>query len=691
MSAHEDVLLEIQTEELPPKALLNLGSALKQEMEKQLQKANLAFGESQVYLTPRRLALYIKAVASAQAAQTVERKGPALNAAYDKEGKPTPACLGFARSCGIEPKALKIIKNPGGEWVGYVEEQPGKDTVALLPAMVQQALATLPIPKRMRWGTNTDSFIRPVHSAILLFGKNIVETTLLGKPTQRETAGHRFHHPASVKITQPKDYEATLAKKAYIIADFDKRKALIKEGAEALVQKQLGPKAKILFQEALLNEVTGLVEWPLVICGQFDAHFLKLPREVLISAMQDHQRYFPLEDEQGHLLPHFVAAINIESQDVLRVVAGNERVLRARLSDAAFFYETDKKRRLEERTEDLKGIVFQAKLGTLYDKTERLIQLANYLAPLLKEKETLATRAAFLAKADLTTGMVGEFPELQGIMGSYYALHDREPQAVAEAIVDHYKPRFSGDDLPRHTLGSIIALADRVDTLVGVFGLNQGPTGDKDPYGLRRAALGVLRILIEKEIDIDLSSLLAMALKGYGSLENQETVSQVLRFIFERMKGRYQEKDADAFASVMAIKVTNPYDAHRRIEGIQAFKTLPQAEALALANKRVSNILAQYKDKLSATEINPQLFEDEAEQVLFERLKEKSQQPLKAREDYSQVMLRLAELREPIDQFFDRVMVMAEDKKVRENRLLLLSQLRTLFLQVADIALLVTK
>lgn len=692
MSHREDFLLEIQTEELPPKALSNLGSALKQEMEKHLHKANLAFGEAQVYLTPRRLALYIKDVAAEQAAQTLERKGPALSAAFDKEGKPTPACLGFARSCGIEPQALTQIKNSGGEWVGYVEQHPGKPTVALLAAMVQQTLAALPIPKRMRWGEHNDSFVRPVHSAILLFGKEVVETTLLGKHTNRLTSGHRFHHPAAIKITLPKDYESILEKKAYVIADFDKRRALIKKQAEALVKQSLGAGAKILFQEALLNEVTSLVEWPVAICGHFDAHFLKLPREVLISSMQDHQRYFPIEDSKGNLLPNFVAAINIESQDLPRVVAGNERVLRARLSDAAFFYEMDKKQPLETRTEALKGIVFQAKLGTLYDKAERLIQLSKQLAGALKEKETLAIRAAFLAKADLTTGMVGEFPELQGVMGSYYALADGEPKAVAAAIVDHYKPRFSGDELPRETLGCLVALADRIDTLVGVFGINQNPTGDKDPYGLRRAALGVLRILIEKHMDIDLLPLVTYAASCYPKLENKETVTQVLRFIFDRMKGMYQERDADAFAAVMAIDVTNPYDISNRIVGINAFKALPQAEALAIANKRVSNILAQYKDSLSATEIRPELFEDESEKALFKCLEEHSKHnKLKNRLDYVSVMTQLAALRDPIDTFFDKVMVMAEDKKVRENRILLLSQVRALFLQVADIAFLVTK
>ena len=692
MSHGKDFLLEIQTEELPPHILTTLGVALKQEMEKHLQKALLTFGEGQFYVTPRRLALFIKAVAVQQAGQTMERKGPALSTAFDKAGQPTLACLGFARSCGVDPQALTTIKNKEGEWLAYVEQQPGKPTVALLPAMVQQALAALPIPKRMRWGENAESFIRPLHSALLLFGKDIVETQVLGKPTDRLTAGHRFHHPHKIKITLPRAYAGLLEKKGYVIADFDKRKALIREKTERVVKNKLGTKAKIIFQEVLLNEVCGLVEWPVAICGSFDSYFLNLPREVLISSLQDHQRYFPIEDGQGKLLPHFVTVINIESRNLPRVVAGNERVLRARLSDAAFFYEIDKKQPLEQRVEALKGIVFQAKLGTLYDKTQRLIQLANHLVAYLKEKETLATRAALLAKADLTTGMVGEFPELQGIMGYYYALHDNESPLVAQALVDHYKPRFAGDALPEKPLGCLLALADRIDTLVGIFGIHQNPTGDKDPYGLRRAALGILRIVLEKQIDLDLRPVLAYAAQSYGNLENKETVSQTLRFILDRLKGMYQEKEADAFAAVTAIEVTNPYDIHLRVAGIQAFKELAQAESLVMANKRVSKILAQYTDEITAQAIDPQLFQETAEKDLFQALQEQAQyKSQKSRAGYIQLMLQLAKLREPIDQFFDQVMVMVEDKALRENRLLLLIQLRSLFLQVADFALLVQK
>ncbi len=690
MSKREDLLLEIQTEELPPRVLTTLGAALKQEMEKSLQKAQLSFGEGQFYVTPRRLALLIKDISVAQATQKLERKGPALQAAFDQAGKPTPACLGFARSLGVDPKALTRLKNQEGEWVAYTSQQPGKPTLALLPAMVEQALASLPIPKRMRWGDNSYSFIRPVHSVILLFGKKIVETELFGKHSNRMTAGHRFHHPALIKITLPRSYAETLEKKGKVIADFDKRKTFIKEKTQTLVKRSLKAGASILFQEDLLNEVTGLVEWPVAICGGFDPHFLNLPPEVLISTLQDHQRYFPIADREGKLLPNFVAVINIDSRDLSRVVKGNERVLAARLSDAAFFYEQDKKQTVEQAVEGLKGIVFQAKLGTLYDKTERMIKLANYLAPLFKENPSLASRAAFLAKADLTTGMVGEFPELQGVMGFYYAIYGGEDETVAQAIREHYQPRFAMDSLPKTKLGSLLALADRVDSLIGIFGINQSPSGDKDPYGLRRAALGLVRILIENQLDLDLQSFLTYAAECYGQLENKETVSQVLRFILDRMKGLYQEKEADAFAAVMAVRATSPYDIHLRIAGIQAFKNLAQAESLIVANKRVSKILAQYTEAIQAKTIDPHLFQDQAEKELFQALqKQSAYQGEKSLNAYTQGLLQLAELREPIDKFFDQVMVMVEDKKLRENRLLLLLQLRALFLQIADLACLV--
>jgi glycyl-tRNA synthetase beta chain len=690
MSNLEDFLLEIHTEELPPKSLVTLAQALLSEMEKQLQKANLAFSASEYYATPRRLAVLIKNLEVEQSAQVIERKGPALSAAFDANGKPTPACLGFARSCGVEPEALMTIKAQNGEWVGYKETVAGKASAELLPAMIQSSLSALPIPKRMRWGNSEDTFIRPVHAVIALLGNKVVNTTLLGCSASHFTYGHRFHYPQAIKINHPQEYVTTLADKAYVIADFAARRKIIREQAEAVVKSNLQQAAQVLFDDKLLDEVTGIVEWPVAIFGSFDSRFLSVPTPVLISAMQDHQRYFPVVDQQGKLLPYFAAISNIASQDIPRVVAGNERVLRARLSDASFFFETDKKKKLADRVEALKGIIFQAKLGTLQDKTQRLIKLLEFM-----QADASVIRAALLCKADLTSEMVGEFPELQGVMGYYYAKHDGETEVVAQAIVDHYKPRFSGDILPTEKSGCLLALADRIDTLVGIFGINQIPTGDKDPFGLRRAAIGVLRILIEKEMDIDLGTLLNYAASCFGNLENKEVVPQLLKFMQDRLKSLVQEQGytSDVFAAVAALNITRPYDMYQRIKAVQSFKQLPDAESLAMANKRVSNILTQCQKTISMKAIDVSLLSDDAEKTLVSSMaeQESSIAPLYQGANYVEVLSHLAHLRGPVDKFFDQVLVMVDDKKLRENRLLILQQLRSLFLQVADIAFLAVK
>lgn len=690
MLNREDFLLEIHTEELPPKALVSLATALLQEMEKQLQKANLAFNATEFYATPRRLAILINELEIGQAAQTIERKGPALSAAFDAKGNPTPACLGFARSCGVDPQALTTIKSQNGEWVGYKETVSGRATAELLPAMIQASLSALPIPKHMRWGSNNDTFIRPVHAVVALLGNKIINTTILGREANRFTYGHRFHHPQAININQPKDYRAALAEHAYVIADFQIRKNMIHEQAEQVVKQNLRQDARVLFDEKLLDEVTGIVEWPVAVMGSFDPLFLNIPAPALISAMQDHQRYFPIVDQQGKLLPHFVAISNIASHDMSRVVAGNERVLRARLSDANFFFYTDRKKKLADRVEALKGIIFQHKLGTLYDKILRLIKILEFM-----HADASTIRAALLCKADLITEMVGEFPELQGTMGYYYAKHDGETESVAQAIVDHYKPRFSGDVLPEHKPDCLLALADRIDTLVGIFGINQVPTGDKDPFGLRRAAIGVLRILIEKDMYIDLFPLFNHVVSCYSNLENKEVVPQLLRFMQDRLKSLVQDQGItpDVFAAVAALNITCPYDMYQRIKAVQSFKELCDAETLAMANKRVSNILSQYGQAIQAKAIDVSLLVDEAEKALVFSMKEQSKNiaPFYQNANYVEVLSRLALLRAPIDKFFDKVLVMTEDIKLRENRLLILSQLRSLFLQVADIALLAVK
>lgn len=694
MKKQDDFLVEIQTEELPPKSLLNLAESFCAQMGDRLQKANLGFEEAIYYATPRRLAVLVKKLSASQPDQENERRGPALAAAYDANGKPTPACVGFARSCGVTPEELITLKNQQGEWVGYKQKMKGKSITELLPTIIEQAALALPIPKRMRWGANETQFVRPVHSVILLYGTQVIPATLLGCRTGNMTSGHRFHSPKPIKITSAAKYAELLEKKGHVIADFAKRRALVCEEAEKCVKQLIHDKGHVLFSsEELVNEVTGLVEWPTGLCGDFESSFLDLPQEVLISSMQDHQRYFPVVDTNQKLLPHFVTISNIKPRDAKRVIGGNERVLRARLSDAAFFYAMDKKESLESRVVRLKGIVFQAKLGTLYDKTMRVSRLAEYIAKHIQANTKHAARAGLLSKTDLTTNMVGEFPELQGVMGCYYARHDGEADDIAKAMQEQYLPRFAGDKLPHNATGQVLALADRIDTLIGAYGINQIPTGDKDPYGLRRAALGCLRILIEKTISLDLNHVLTYAVDGYvGQLENIEVVQQVYTFIQERLRALYAERgvSSDVFAAVSALHIADPIDIHERIKAVQTFKKLKEAETLSVANKRVSNILAKYVDTIDAKKIDPSFFETDAEKELAKQLEVKSQVVSRLYESgkYDEVLLQLAELRKPIDDFFDQVMVMTEDKPRRENRLLLLSKLRALFLQVADIALL---
>lgn len=694
MSKHDDFLVEILTEELPPKILLKLAENFSQQIQICLRKNELDFGEVLFYATPRRLAVLVKNLVANTPDQMVERKGPALNVAFDAHGHPSAACIGFAKSCGVAVSDLQKVKTPQGERVSYLQRQLGKSVILLLPEIVEKSAAELPLPKRMRWGQGDIQFIRPVHSVIMLYGSQIIPAVILGCQTGRVTRGHRFHAPDWINIPTASTYASVLETKGHVVVDFAARRKMILEQAKASVTKKLGLHAEVvLSNQALLDEVTGLVEWPTALCGTFDVSFLALPHEVLISSMQDHQRYFPVIDHHHQLLSHFVTISNIESHDANRVTHGNERVLRARLSDAAFFYAEDKKESLEHRLERLKGIIFQAGLGTLHDKAIRLTHLAGHIAEQLTLSKQSAERAGLLAKTDLTTNMVNEFPELQGIMGGYYALCDHEAQDVALAIKEHYMPRFAGDQLPGSPLGQIVSLADKMDTLIGTFGINQLPSGDKDPFGLRRAALGVIRILIENKINLDLKALLAFAATCYSaSLENKSVVLQVLIFIQERLRAWYQDQGItpDVFAAVAVLGITNLLDAHERIKAVSAFKKLNEAEILSIANKRVSNILAKYANQIDATTIRSDFFENAAEEILAEQIEEKSSivGQLCRQGKYDQVLFELTNLRHPIDDFFDQVMVMTDDKQRRENRLLLLMKLRSLFLQVADIALL---
>jgi glycyl-tRNA synthetase beta chain len=690
---HADFLVEIHTEELPPKALNLLATSFLNEIKKGLAQSQLEFSAAEFFATPRRLAVKVKDLSDKQPDAFVERRGPAWQAAFDTAGQPTPACVGFAKSCDVTIEQLTTIENKQGKWVGVKQTVLGKPIQQLLPTIVTTALAGLPIPKPMRWGSSDVSFVRPVHSVIMLYGNNVIDAEILGCRADRYTQGHRFQCKKTLSIPDPDSYEDILEKQGFVLADFSERKNKIYNEASSLVQRTLGNNARIMIDEKLLDEVTGLVEWPVPILGRFDEVFLNVPQEALISAMQAHQRYFPVVDMRDKLLPYFVTISNIESLNVEQLITGNQRVLRARLSDAAFFYETDKKIKLIDRVEKLASIIFQAKLGSLLDKTHRVVKLASLIAQQLKLDVKHTERAALLAKTDLTTNLVGEFPELQGIAGFYYATNDGEIDVVADAIKESYYPRFSGDGLPTALLSCAVALADRLDTLVGIFGVNLSPTGDKDPYGLRRAVIGVLRILIEKKINLDVRELIKQAYSNFQiALPNPNIINDVWNYLLDRLKPWYQDQavSADVFSAVSALDISNLYDMHCRIQAVREFKNLPEAESLSIANKRVSNILAQYTKPIQLNEIDNSLFEHASEHELAKQLnqQEKEVAVLVKKANYQAVLTHLAKLREPVDQFFDHVLVMAEDEQCRENRLLMLKKLRELFLQVADVALL---
>ncbi len=690
MAEARDLLVEIGTEELPPRALRRLADAFAAGVAEGLDRAGIARGEARAYATPRRLAVLVEAVAPAQPDRTVRRRGPAVQAAFDAEGRPTRAAEGFARSVGVPVERLGRLRTDKGEWLLWEGVEPGRPTAELLPGIVEAALERLPVPRRMRWGAGEVSFVRPVHWVLMLHGADVVQATILGLEAGRETRGHRFHHPDPIPVPEPKDWEPLLATRGHVIADMDRRREAVRAQVE---EAALAAGGRAAVREALLEEVTALVEWPVAIAGAFDARFLEVPHEALVSSMERHQKCFPVVDAGGALLPRFVAVANIESRDPEAVRRGNERVIRPRLTDAAFFWEQDRKRPLESRLEALKGIVYQALLGTLHDKTRRLERLARDIAEAIGAEPALAARAARLAKCDLATEMVGEFPELEGIMGRHYALHDGEPEVVAVAIEEHYRPRGAGDAIAATPAGRAVALADRLDTLVGIFACGLRPTGEKDPYGLRRAALGVLRTLIEGELDLDLARLVEAAadLLPAGLPAAAEAPGTVLDFALDRLRAWYQEQGVpvEVYEAVRARNPTRPLDFDRRVKAVLAFRALPEAEALAAAHKRIRNILRQAEEKgLAVAEtVDPARLAEPAERALHEavaRAEAEIAAPLAAG-DYEAVLKRLAALRGAVDAFFDQVLVMAEDEAVRANRLALLRALTALFLEVADI------
>jgi len=689
--SNRDLLIEIGTEELPPKALLKLSRSFQQEIEKGLGKNNLAFSDSQSFATPRRLAVVVNALQEVQDDISVEKFGPAVKAAFDDEGNPTKAAEGFARSCGVTVKDLKEKDDGKVVKLYYASEQKGEATASLLPQIVSDALDALPIPKRMRWGSLRNEFVRPVHWVVLLFGSETVEADILGVHSGNQTRGHRFHMPGDITVNTPGDYEKALSESAYVIPDFEKRQALVRSQVEQEAEK-LG--ANVSIDSDLLNEVTALVEWPVALTGSFDEAFLAVPKEALVSSMKKHQKCFTLEDSDGNICPNFITVSNLESLAPEKVVAGNERVIRPRLADAAFFFNQDKNHSLESRQDKLKTVIFEQTLGTVHDKSARVAGLAAFIAGAIGSDTALATRAAQLGKCDLLTGMVGEFADLQGIMGYYYALHDGESEEVASAINEQYMPRFAGDELPQTKTGIVLALAERIDTIVGLFGIGQPPTGSKDPYALRRAALGVLRIIVEKTLALDLSECVANAISQYGKLPEQENLeAKVLDFIFERFRAWYSDEgvSANIFQAVDAVRSSSPLDFDLRIKAVQEFVSLKEAEALSIANKRVSNILAKL-DQLPVNPVDASLLNEEAEKTLAEQIDKLLIQvePMLQGQDYGKALSSMALLQADVDRFFDEVMVNTEDEKVRQNRQSLLHQLRQLFLQIADISLLQT-
>lgn len=695
MSRH-DLLVEIGTEELPPRALKDLAASFAENVTKGLDDARLRHGKVQHFASPRRLAVLIKGLWGQQPEQDSKRRGPPVAAAFDAAGAPTRAALAFAESCGTDVGSLARVSDTKGEFLFFSARLPGARTRDLLPGIVQSALDALPTPKRMRWGSGDALFVRPVQWVLMLFGKEALEARIVDTQSGHVTYGHRFHAPKPLRIATPGAYLATLRERGFVLADFAERREKIRAGVTALALAQGGTP---VMSDALLDEVTALVEWPVPLAGAFEQRFLELPREVLIATLQDHQRFFPLASTDGRLLPAFIAVANLESRDPAQVRAGNERVVRPRLSDAAFFYDTDRKPTLAQRIDELARVTYQSRLGTLAEKAQRIGALASEIAARLGADTAATERAAQLCKCDLLTAMVGEFPELQGIMGSYYARHDGEPAAVAQAIGEHYLPRFAGDQLPASPLGIALAIADKLDTITGIFAIDQKPTGTRDPYGVRRAALGVVRIIIEKRLELDLRALIRRAAELLGerlagNAPPVEALSeQVYDYIMERLRAYYLDGaggvsiTTEMFDAVLSNRPSSPLDFDARLKAVGRFLKLEAAQSLAAANKRIANILRK-ADRATTSAVRPELLQLDAERRLHAALEQLRPQiePLLAQRDYAQALERLAELREPVDAFFDSVMVMDENVELRNNRLGLLAALRQLFLHTADLS-----
>ena len=694
MNRH-DFLVEIGAEEMPPKSLVALGEAFRDGVVAGLEAAGLSHGAALAYFTPRRLAVQVTKLLDRQPEQRIERRGPPVSAAFDAAGKPTRAATAFADSCGVKVDELTRLNDNKGEFLFCRTTRAGEQAAKLLPGIVQAALDTLPIARRMRWGAGTAQFVRPVHWIVMLHGDQVVPAEILGIPAGRMTRGHRFHARKPIALRSPGGYLAAL-EKGHVRADFEARRARIRAGAVAAAEAEGG---EAVIDPAVLDEVTALTEWPVPLVGAFEPRFLELPPEVLIATMQDHQRYFPVRAKDGKLMPRFIAVANLESRDPPQVRAGNERVVRPRLADAAFFFAADRKATLQSRRPALGAVTFQAQLGSYADKTARITALSGQIARVAAHDPATAQRAAEISKCDLLTAMVGEFPELQGVMGRYYALHDGESAEVAAAIAEQYLPRFAGDALPTTGAGLSLAIADKLDTLVGIFAIGQKPTGTKDPYGLRRAALGVLRILIETRIALDLRELIRSALASVradlarlgGKPPADNLAEEIYDYTMERLRAWYLERGGgvttEMFDAVLDTRPASPLDFDDRLRALSEFLALPDAAGLTAANKRIANILKKAGEQPSPR-VDPGLLTDANERQLaaeVESLRQDVERLVTARR-YADALARLASLRGPLDAFFENVMVMADDVRVRANRLALLAALQRLFLHIANLS-----
>ena len=684
----QNFLVEIGTEELPPKALKTLATSFADNVEAELNQAGLLFDKIEWFAAPRRLAVKVLNLATQQPSKEIEKRGPAVSAAFDAEGKPTKAAEGWARGCGITVDQAERIATDKGEWLVHRAKIEGQPTKNLLNDIVASALAKLPIPKPMRWADKTVQFIRPVHTVTMLLGDELIEGEILGVASARTIRGHRFLGEKEFEIQHADQYPQLLREKGSVVADFNERKAEILAKSQAKATA-LGGVADI--EESLLEEVTSLVEYPNVLAAKFEERFLAVPAEALVYTMKGDQKYFPIYDKDGKLLPHFIFVSNINPEDPTAIIEGNEKVVRPRLTDAEFFFKTDLKQKLIDRLPRLETVLFQQQLGTLKDKTDRIEQLAGEIAKQIGADEAKAKRAGLLSKCDLMTNMVFEFTDTQGVMGMHYARHDGEDEEVAVALNEQYMPRFAGDELPKSLVASAVALADKFDTLTGIFGIGQAPKGSADPFALRRAALGALRIIVEKNLPLDLEDLVKKSAALFGDkLTNQNVVADVVDFMLGRFRAWYQDEGiaVDVIQAVLARRPTRPADFNARVRAVSHFRTLDSAEALAAANKRVSNILA--KADAAIGEINLTACVEPAEKALAEAVLalRTEVQPLIAKGDYTAVLDKLANLRAPVDSFFDNVMVNAEDPVLRQNRLAILNTLQGLFLQVADISVL---